>query len=133
MTDELIMQEANRRAVELAAAEARRVHVTEFATRLAPSVDMTARRLASILLSMPTEAQAQVEQLLTVAQGKLVDFSSHGHSKILNVIKPPLPDEWKHLAWTYVKETGKTAREWLAANPEVGRVDEFDLSEFEVK
>jgi len=85
--------------------------------------------LCAILLELPDDGAAKVKKLLEhVVTAGVIDFAERGHSQITEN-KPQLSDGNKALLKGWLK-AGKTVAEFFTINPEVGKIADYNLSEF---
>jgi len=85
--------------------------------------------LCAILLELPDEGAMKVKKLLEhVVTAGVIDFAERGHSQITEN-KPQLSDGNKALLKGWLK-AGKTVAEFFTINPEVGKIADYNLSEF---
>ena len=117
--------------------EKRKAHVVEFATTLAGGTKakpfglrVPPRRIIAVLLSLPEAQQKEVEKLLTAALDSAIDFAEHGLDSEGFPQRPQLPENIKALARQWVDGKVGTIKEFFNANPEIGKVEDFDVREF---
>jgi hypothetical protein len=137
------VEELGRRATEIAQdaikAEKRKIHAVEFAARIVGGTKekpfglaVRPQDIVALLLSLPEKQSRAVEKILEKTLDAAVDFSEHGVDSMGYLQKPKLPASYRPYVTKWI-EAGKPMSEFFAANPEVGEVEDFDLSEFAKK
>lgn len=116
--------------------EKRKMHTVEFAARMVGGtkekpfgLKVPAKRLVAVLLSLPEAQAREVEKLIEMCLDSAIDFAEHGFDSEGYSGRPELPEEVKKYARQWVKDGGNI-KEFFAANPEIGKMEEFNLAEF---
>lgn len=128
---------AEERAQELIKDEKRKHHVVDFVktlvggTREKPfGLKVPAKRVVALLLSLPEAQAREVEFMLSTALTTAIDFSQHGFDDDGIPNRPPLPPFIASLARDWMKTEGNTIQEFFKINPEIGKIEDFNVSEF---
>ncbi len=129
--------EVERRMAERLQAEQRKAHIVDFCARIVGGTEdnpqglpVVQEKMVDLMTRLPVELEQEVEELLTqVIEKKLISFKEQGHAKQLKGgIK--LPEEMKEIYRT----SGLSLQKFFEANaPELGAMEDYDLSEFEKK
>lgn len=137
------IDELGKRAMEIAQdaikAEKRKLHTVEFASRIVGGTTdkpfglrVRPNDLVALLLSLPENKALAVEKILSDTLDAAVDFSERGVDSLGYMRRPKLPAEFRGALAQWIAAS-KPIKEFFAVNPEIGDVDSFDLSEFQVK
>ena len=138
-----VVEELGRKAQELAAdairTEKRKLHLVEFASKIAGGTKerpfglaVRPNEIIAVLLSLPEKQALAVEKLLEKTLDSAVDFAQYGFDADGYIQKPTLPAAIKPYAAAWVA-SGKPISEFFASNPELGNPDNFNLAEFATK
>ena len=85
--------------------------------------------LIAVFSKMSDDDLKAIEPILTkIAESGLVDLSERGHSGSGNTKE--LPKEYKPMLMSYLAKKAGTVKDWFEANPEVGKMEDFNLTEF---
>jgi len=134
------IEELGQRATQLAQdaikAEKRKMRAVEFAARIAGGTKekpfglaVRPNEIVALLLSLPEKQAAAVEKILEKSLDSAIDFAEHGYDAEGFIHKPTLPKELGALARKWVG-SGKDIGSFFEANPELGKMDDFNISEF---
>lgn len=138
-----VVEDLGRKAQELAAdairTEKRKLHLVEFASKIAGGTKerpfglaVRPNEIIAVLLSLPEKQALAVEKLLEKTLDSAVDFAQYGFDADGYIQKPTLPAAIKPYAAAWVA-SGKPISEFFASNPELGDPDNFNLAEFATK
>lgn len=131
--------EMGRQAEEIAAnvvkAEMRKKEIVEFASTLVGGtpdfpygLPVKASEVVALLCSLPPAQAEAVQQLLTKTMKASVSFMETGFSGDFNA-HPRLPDAFKPALNMWL-EAGKDINSFFVQNAELGKADDYNLSEF---
>lgn len=117
-------------------AEKRKLHVVEFASRIAGGtqarpfgIAVRPNEIVALLLSLPEKQALAVEKILERSLDSAVDFAQHGFDSDGFIQKPLLEGKVHDLAATWTK-AGRSIQEFFAINQELGSPENYNLSEF---
>jgi hypothetical protein len=128
------LAQAQAQVANLTAQFERKARVVEFAKRVTTGatptkrgLNMPAAELAEVLLSLPDDTAAKVQTMLESLV--VVDFGERGHDGRVEQ-KQELPALIKPYLSQWIA-AGKTAETFFSINPELGKMADFNLSEFQ--
>jgi len=126
---------AEAKAQEFVKAEMRKKEIVEFASTLVGGskdspygLPVKASDVVALLLSLPPAQAEAVQMLLTSTMKATVNFMESGFSGEFNA-HPRLPEAFRpHLqSWL---DAGKDIKSFFTANTELGKADDYNLTEF---
>ena len=127
---------AESKAKEFMAAEARKRQIVEFASTLvggskdAPyGLPVKADEVVAILLSLPPAQAEAVQTLLTATMKASVNFMTNGAYASEFNSHPHLPAVY-HGSLRMWMQAGRDVKSFFAANTELGKAEDYNLSEF---
>lgn len=137
------LEELGAKAAEIAQdavkAEKRKHAVVEFAARIAGGtkakpfgLKVRPADLVALLVSIPEKQGNAVMKILEQSLDAAIDFAQHGIDGDGFLNKPELPEIYKKYAREFCA-SGSTIAEFFKQNPEVGKMDDFNLAEFAQK
>jgi len=117
--------------------EQRKQLVVDFASRMVGGtkekpfgLKVSAKELASFTLRLPEEMQGEFMKLMENTLDRAVDFAIHGVDSEGFIQRPKLEGKIKEYALSWMKTDGATIEGFFRANPELGSVEDFDITEF---
>jgi hypothetical protein len=130
-------KQAEAKAAEMARASLRQKHVVEFASTVVggtPSrpigLGVRSDEIVELLLSLPEKQSLAVEKLLGKFLDSVISFAELGYGGDGFVKKPHLPAEYREAMQVWV-DGGKPAAEFFRdVMPELGKAEDFNLTEF---
>jgi hypothetical protein len=129
--ERVIDERANLRFNEMIEREQRKNHILDFSrTVTGKGLPVTGEDLTAFLSSLTAEQLKQAEAIFTkVADTGAVDFTEHGHSKVVAGAQSlPEPIKASLKAWT---DAGQTVEEFFKVNAvELGSQADYNLTEF---
>ncbi len=134
------LEELGAKAAEIAQdaikAEKRKHSLVEFAARIAGGtkakpfgLKVRPADLVALLVSIPEKQGNAVMKILEQSLDAAIDFAQHGIDGDGFLNKPELPEPFKKYAYEFCA-TGATIADFFKANPEVGKMDDFNLADF---
>lgn len=137
------LEELGAKAAEIAQdavkAEKRKHALVEFAARIAGGtkakpfgLKVRPADLVALLVSIPEKQGNAVMKILEQSLDAAIDFAQHGIDGDGFLNKPELPEPFKKYAQEFCA-SGSTIAEFFKQNPEVGKMDDFNLAEFAQK
>ncbi len=137
------LEELGQKAAEIAQdavkAEKRKHKIVEFAARIAGGtkakpfgLKVRPADLVALLVSLPDNKGDAVMKILEQSLDAAIDFAQHGIDGDGFLNKPELPEIYKKYAREFCA-SGSTIAEFFKQNPEVGKMDDFNLAEFAQK
>ena len=138
------LEELGAKAQEIAQnaikAEKRKSHIVEFAARIAGGtkakpfgLKVRPADLVALLVSIPEKQGNAVMKILEQSLDAAIDFAQHGIDGDGFMNKPELPETIKKYAREFCAVEGNTIEGFFKANPEVGKLDDFNVAEFTPK
>lgn len=135
------MEELGAKAQEIAQnaikAEKRKHRLVEFAARIAGGtkakpfgLKVRPADLVALLVSLPEKQGNAVMKILEQSLDAAIDFAQHGIDGDGFMNKPELPDHIRRYAREFCAVEGNTIEAFFQANPEVGKLDDFNVAEF---
>lgn len=135
------LEELGARAQEIAKnaidAEKRKHKIVEFAARIAGGtkakpfgLKVRPADLVALLVSLPEKQGNAVMQILEQSLDAAIDFAQHGIDGEGFANKPELPELLKKYAREFCAIEGNTIEGFFNANPEAGKLDDFNVAEF---
>ncbi len=126
------------RVKEMAKTESRKNEVQNFVSDLIGGnrekpygLAMNSKELIAFLLSLNDLQYKYAKKLLTETREKAIDFAEHGIAEDGFVKRPQLPAVYKGILLSWLNADPKnTVEQFFAVNPEVGKIEDFDLAEF---
>lgn len=136
------LEELGAKAAEIAQdavkAEKRKHALVEFAARIAGGtkakpfgLKVRPADLVALLVSIPEKQGNAVMKILEQSLDAAIDFAQHGIDGDGFLNKPELPEPFKKYAQEFCASA--TIAEFFKQNPEVGKMDDFNLAEFAQK
>jgi hypothetical protein len=126
---------AEAKAHQIVEMEMRKREVVEFAAKLVGGskefpygLPVKADRIVACLLSLPKPQATFIEELLTMTMKATVNFMESGFNGEFNA-HPRVPEQYRPAIKMWL-EAKKDLKEFFVANPEVGKAEDFNLSEF---
>ncbi len=137
------LEELGAKATEIAQdavkAEKRKHKIVEFAARIAGGtkakpfgLKVRPADLVALLVSLPDNKGDAVMKILDQSLDAAIDFAQHGFDGDGFLNKPELPEPFKKYAQEFCA-SGSSITEFFKQNPEVGKMDDFNLAEFAQK
>jgi len=130
-------RQAEAKAKEMVDAEVNKRRIVEFASTLVGGtkdhpygLPVRAEEVVALLVSLPPQ-QAEAVQMMLTKTMKAINFTEMGISGEYNA-HPRLSEEYRPMLKTWL-DSGKDLESFFAANPEVGKAEDFNLIEFKSK